>query len=51
MLKSISFIVLTQCFQFNELKILTQPGYFIFIFMKVTMFFLQCMLKNILNVD
>jgi len=29
MLKSIS-IVLTQFFQFNELNILRQPGYFIF---------------------
>jgi len=30
MIKSIPFIVLTQFFQFNELKILRQPGYFIF---------------------
>jgi len=30
MLKSISFIVLTEFFQFNELKISKQPGYFIF---------------------
>jgi len=28
MIKSISFIVLTQFFNFNELKILRQPGYF-----------------------
>jgi len=28
-IKSISFIVLTQFFHFNELKILRQPGYFI----------------------
>jgi len=27
MIKLISFIVLTHFFQFNELKILTQPGY------------------------
>jgi len=30
MIKSISFIVLTQFFHFNELKFLRQPGYFIF---------------------
>jgi len=30
MFKSISFIVLTQFFQFNELKMLRQPDYFIF---------------------
>jgi len=30
MVKSISFIVLTQFFHFNELKIFRQPGYFIF---------------------
>jgi len=30
MLKSISFIVLTHFFQFNQLKILRQPSYFIF---------------------
>jgi len=29
MIKSISFIVLTQFFHFNEIKILRQPGYFI----------------------
>jgi len=29
-IKSISFIVLTQFFHFSELKILRQPGYFIF---------------------
>jgi len=28
MIKSVSFIVLTQFFNFNELKILRQPGYF-----------------------
>jgi len=31
MIKSISLIVLTQFFHFNELKILRQPGYFIFL--------------------
>jgi len=30
MIKSISFIVLTHFFQFNELKILRQPGYLLF---------------------
>jgi len=30
MIKSISFIVLTQFFHFNELKILRQPDYIIF---------------------
>jgi len=30
MIKSISFIVLTHFFQFNELKILKQPGYLLF---------------------
>jgi len=30
MIKSISFIVLTHFFQFNQLKILRQPGYLIF---------------------
>jgi len=30
MIKSISFIVLTQFFQFNQLKFLRQPGYLIF---------------------
>jgi len=30
MIKSISLIVLTQFFHSNELKILRQPGYFIF---------------------
>jgi len=30
MIKSISFIVLTQFFHFSELKILRQPGYLIF---------------------
>jgi len=28
MIKSLSFIVLTHFFQFNELKIARQPGYF-----------------------
>jgi len=31
MIKSITFIVLTQFFYFNELKFLRQPGYFIFL--------------------
>jgi len=30
MVKLISFIVLTDFFQFNELKILRQPGYLLF---------------------
>jgi len=30
MVKLISFIVLTHFFQFNELKILKQPGYLLF---------------------
>jgi len=30
MIKSISFIVLTQFFHFNELKILRQPAYLFF---------------------
>jgi len=30
MVKLISFIVLTHFFQFNELKILMQPGYLLF---------------------
>jgi len=30
MIKSFSFIVLTHFFQFNELKILKQPGYLVF---------------------
>jgi len=38
MIKSISFIVLTHFFQFNQLKILRQPGYFIFE-VKPTIFF------------
>jgi len=41
MLKSILFIVLTQFFQFNELNILRQPGYFIFK-LNQPIFFLQC---------
>jgi len=28
LIKPVSFIVLTQTFSFNELKILRQPGYF-----------------------
>jgi len=30
MIKLISFIVLTHFFQFNQLKILRQPGYLLF---------------------
>jgi len=30
MIKSISFIVLTHLFHFNQLKIISQPGYLIF---------------------
>jgi len=41
MIKSISFIVLTQFIHFNELKILRQLGYFI-----IFIFFLQCILQN-----
>jgi len=44
MIKSTSFIVLTQFFHFNELKILRQPGYLIFE-VKPTIFFLQCVLS------
>jgi len=40
-IKSISFIVLTHFFQFNELKILRQSGYLFFL-IKPTIFFLQC---------
>jgi len=32
MVKLISFVVLTHFFQFNELKILRQPGYFLYFF-------------------
>jgi len=37
MIKSISFIFLTHFFQFNQLKVLRQPGYLILI--KLTIFF------------
>jgi len=40
MSKAISFIVLTKFFHFNELKILRQPGYFIFLVNQ--QIFLQC---------
>jgi len=50
MIKSISFIVLTPFFLFNELKILRQPGYFIFQ-VKPTTFFLQCTKGQIVFVD
>jgi len=39
MIKSIFFIVLTQFFHFNELKILRQPGYLIFIKLNQHYFF------------
>jgi len=39
MIKSISFIVLTHFFQFNQLKILRQPGY---LFKLIQQYFLQC---------
>jgi len=39
MIKSFSFFVLTHFFQFNELKILRQPGY--------CNIFLQCMCQYI----
>jgi len=38
MIKLFSFIVLTHFFQFNELKILRQPGYLLFL-VKPTIFF------------
>jgi len=38
MIKSISFIVVTHFFHFNQLKILRQPGYLIFK-VKPTIFF------------
>jgi len=44
MLKSISFIVLTEFFQFNELKISKQPGYFIFFSYTNNIFFTVYML-------
>jgi len=39
MIKSIAFIVLTQFFHFKELKILRQPGYFIFFKLNQQYFF------------
>jgi len=39
MSKAISFIVLTQFFHFNELKILGQSGYFIFFKLNQQYFF------------
>jgi len=39
MVKSNSFIVLTQFVHFNELKILRQPGYFIFFKLNQLYFF------------
>jgi len=39
MFKSISFIVLTQFFNFNELKVLRQPGYFIFLVKQTISFY------------
>jgi len=38
MIKSFSFILLTHFFQFNELKILRQPGYLLF-WVKPSIFF------------
>jgi len=38
MIKSISFIVFTQFFHFNELKILRQPGLFLLIFISTYFF-------------
>jgi len=45
MIKSISFIALTQFFHFNELKVLRQPGYFIFQ-VKPTIFFFTVILPH-----
>jgi len=42
MIKSISFIGLTYFFQFNQLKILRQPGYLLFFSKTNNFFFLQC---------
>jgi len=44
MIKSFSFILLTKFFQFNELKILRQPGYFLFLSQTINIF-LQCVFK------
>jgi len=44
MIKSISFIVLTHFFQFNQLKILMQPGY-LFFYVKPTIFFTVIFLR------
>jgi len=46
MIKSISFIVLTQFFHFNQLKILRQPGFFIFFKLNQQYIFLQWFSKN-----
>jgi len=43
MVKSISFIALTQFFNFNELKVLRQPGYFIFLQLNQQYFLQGCM--------
>jgi len=45
MIKSFSFIVLTHFFQVNELKILRQPGYFIFK-LNQQYFFIGCAQKQ-----
>jgi len=52
-IKSISLIVLTQFFHFNELQILRQPGYFIFkVFqVKPTIFFYSVLTWPKLDVD
>jgi len=42
MVKLISFIVLTHFFQFNQLKILRQPGYLLFKY-----FFTVCVLTGL----
>jgi len=39
MIRSLSFIVLTHFFQFNELKILRQPGYLLFFKLNQQYFF------------
>jgi len=45
MIKSISFIVLTNFFQFNELKILRQPGCLLFL-VKPSIFFYSASLEG-----
>jgi len=50
MIKSISFIVLTQFFHVNEIKILRQPGYFFFK-VKPTIFFYSKRYINVKNIN